>query len=252
MHADADFEISDLIQNPVANSPMMYELQHYNAHFPVSADYIYAKVDCEHPTFNAFITPEFYKEAFLVAKISRKDGKIEELLHHFPESYQQYRFVPFHIFFDFHIGSSGKQWMTFEVDPTIYVFDASSNLVSSFGEPGVNMRNKYPETRTLEVAFETDLYLESRFKVGFYKDVFVDEEADIVFRTYRTGSTEQATGEELKNPLRLQIYQGEQLISDTTVPERFRLIGKVSERKYIADGYFDEMGEQQGFYVLSI
>ncbi|EIM71626.1 hypothetical protein A3SI_20347, partial [Nitritalea halalkaliphila LW7] len=197
-------------------------------------------------------TPEFYKEAFLVAKISRKDGKIEELLHHFPESYQQYRFVPFHIFFDFHIGSSGKQWMTFEVDPTIYVFDASSNLVSSFGEPGVNMRTKYPETRTLEVAFETDLFLESRFKDGFYKDVFVDEEADIVFCTYRTGGTEQVTGEELKNPLRLQIYQGEQLISDTAVPERFRLIGKVSERKYIADGYFDEMGEQQGFYVLSI
>ncbi|GHB54061.1 hypothetical protein [Mongoliitalea lutea] len=251
VYADAAYEVDQLIQNPVASSTMMYELQHYNDHFPVSGDYFYAKVDCEHPTFNAFINPSFYKEAFLVAKISRRDGKMEELLYHFPETYQQYRFVPFHIFFDFHVGSSGKHWLTFEIDPTIYVYDASKSLVSTFGVPGVNMRTSYPETRTLDVAFDTDLYRQSRFKDGFYKDIFVDEEANLVFRTYRTGTNNQTIGEESENPLRLQIYEAEQLVSDIAVPGKFRLIGKVADRRYIADGFYDETAEKQGFYVLS-
>lgn len=113
------------------------------------------------------------------------------------------------------------------------------------------MKTDYEESQILEVAFDTDLYRYSRKNMGYFKDIFVDEQNGLVFRTYRQGSEQEDLWDETYNPLRLQIFKEGQLVEDFPVPGRFRILGKIGER-YVADGLFDERNEQQGFYLMSI
>lgn len=248
----ATVSFQELQENPKGKYIEMYELEHYSARtVQVSGDFLVTKIDVEHPLFNAFTTREYYREARVLGKINPFDGEVVEILGARPESYENYSFIPFHSKFDFHWTDTDRIYMTYEVDSTIYVYDPSWNLIDSFGAAGKDMKTDYEESQILEVAFDTDLYRYSRKNMGYFKDIFVDEQNGLVFRTYRQGSEQEDLWDETYNPLRLHIFKDDQLVEDYPVPGRFRILGKIGER-YVADGLFDERNEQQGFYLMSI
>ena len=174
-----------------------------------------------------------------------------EMLGTRPDSYEEYEYIPFHVMLDYHWTSDNSIYVTYEADSLIYVYDTSWNLKDSFGEAGIGMNTDYVESQTLDVAFDVKYFNYARNREGFYKDIYVDEEEGLVFRTYRQGSDRQDLLDETGNPLRLQIYRNKKLMEDFSVPGRFRILGKVGER-YVADGYYDEQNEKQGFYLLNL
>jgi len=242
----------EMMDNPKGEYIGMYELMNYNAKTVELPDgHLVTKVDVEHPMFNAFISRSYYKEGRILGKINPISGEVMEVFGTRPESYEQYGFVPFHARMDYHYATNGLIYVTHEIDPTIYVYDQNWELKDSFGTGGVGMKMEYKETQTLDVAFESSYFSHSRKNEAYYKDIYVDEEVELVFRTYRQGSDTADLLDETFNPLRLQIYHQKVLIEDVSVPGRFRILGKIG-KKYIADGLFDEQNEKQGFYLLNL
>ncbi len=242
----------DLVNNPKGHTiGGIYEIQYYNEKNRISPDgYILVKLDVEHPKFNAFSTRAFYREAFLLGKVNPNSGALQQMIGKRPESYEQYSYVPFHSFFDYELYDGGYLF-TYDIDPVIYQHDASFKIIDQFGEPGIDMNQNYEETNRIEAAFDSDKFSASRKNDGYYLNVYADESRDLVFRTYRQGSTKTDLQSEDENPLRLQIYHQKKLIDDIAVPGRFKIIGKSGDT-YIADGFFDEMNEKQGVYQLKI
>ncbi len=245
--------VADLMSNPNPKSPLMYELQNYNEKFEFTPEgHFWSKIDTEHPLFNAFATREFYREAYMIGEVDIETGGLRRLLFNRPASYENYRFVPNHIFYDYHISPSGNSWFTFEVDSLIYTYNAQLKQTQSYGRAGKDMKMNYPESDIVEAAYDNELFPNSRLRYGYYKDIYVDEESDLTFRTYRTGSADPELYDENQTPLRLQVYKGSEWVGDFEVPNRFKVLGKIDKGRYVADGFFDELTEKQGFYVLEI
>lgn len=242
----------EMIDNPKGEYMEMYELYHYNPKTVELPDgHLMIKLDVEHPLFNAFISREYYRESRVLGKVNPFSGMMVEMLGTRPDSYEQYRFIPFHIMLDYHWTEDNSIYVTYEADSLIYVYDPSWKLKETFGAAGKEMKTDYLESQSLDVAFESKYFYHSRKNEGFYKDIFVDEEKDLVFRTYRQGSDRQDLLDETYNPLRMQIFKEGKLLKDFGVPGRFRILGKVGD-SYVADGYFDEQNEKQGFYLLNL
>lgn len=253
MSTDDGTPVDDLMNTPDPKVPLMYELQYYNEKYQFSPEgHVWVKLDTEHPLFNAFTNREYYRQAFVIGELDIEIGGLRRLLLTRPQSYEQYRYVPYHIFFDYHLSPSGKSWFTFEIDSLIYAYNGQMQQVQSFGRAGQGMKTNYPETDYLEAAFEDERYPQSRLRYGYYKDIYVDEEEDLVFRTYRLGSADPDHYDENQTPLRMQVYKGTALAGDFEVPTRFKILGKTEDGRYIADGFFDELNEKQGFYVFKV
>lgn len=247
MDTDDGIPFDDLVNNPKSTYTAMYELQNYDQKTTYFDGQLLVKLDVEHPKFNGFSTRAYYKEASIFGLININTGKLKLIDLARPDSYDAYSFIPFHIFFDYHIGE-GEIFTTFESDPLIYKFDLNFKLQDSFGETGKEMLTSYPQTDRIEAAFDNSLFSDSRNKDGFYKNIFVDK--DFIFRTYRQG-TKGESYSELNNPLRLQIYSQKQLVQDIALPNRFKILGKI-EDTYFADGYFNEQEEKQGLFTIKM
>jgi hypothetical protein len=242
----------EMMDNPKGEYMEMYELYHYNPKTVELPDgHLMIKLDVEHPLFNAFISREYYRESRILGKVNPFNGMMVEMLGTRPDSYEQYRFIPFHIMLDYHWTEDNSVYVTYEADSLIYVYDSYWKLKEAFGVAGKNMKTDYVESQSLDVAFESKYFFHSRKNEGFYKDIFVDEENELVFRTYRQGSDREDLLDETYNPLRMQVFREGKLLGDFGVPGRFRILGKVGDR-YVADGYFDEQNEKQGFYLLNL
>lgn len=240
----------EIMDNPKGEYIGMYELQNYNARTVELPDGdLLTKLDVEHPIFNAFISRAYYRDSRVLGKIDMLSGKVKEIKITRPASYEAFSFVPFHNKFDFDVTNTNRIYVTHEIDSLIYVYDQDWNLKESFGVAGKEMNTNYIQSQNLDVAFESNYFYASRKSEGFYKDIFVDEENELVFRTYRQGSNRQDLLDETHNPLRLQIFKRNKLIGDYSVPGKFKILGKVGVQ-YIADGFFDEQNEKQGFYTL--
>lgn len=238
----------ELLNQPKANHAAIYELQNYDQKTSYFNEQLLVKLDVEHPQFNGFSTRAYYKEASILGLVELTTGKLSLIPQARPASYDQYSYIPFHIFFDYDL-SDKQVIVTFEPDPSIYRFDTDFNLLGSFGQEGQDMQTSYPQTNRIETAFDNSLFSDSRSKDGFYKYIFVD--GDRVFRTYRQGSNSADLNTEEKNPLRMQLYTKEALANDIGVPSRFRIIGKIGDT-YFADGYYNEQDEEQGLYRLKV
>lgn len=240
----------EIMDNPKGEYIGMYELQNYNARTVELPDGdLLTKLDVEHPIFNAFISRAYYRDSRVLGKIDMLSGKVKEIKITRPATYEAFNFVPFHNKFDFDVTNTNLIYVTHEIDSLIYVYDQDWNLKESFGAAGKEMNTNYTQSQNLDVAFESNHFYASRKSEGFYKDIFVDEENELVFRTYRQGSDRQDLLDETYNPLRLQIFKRNKLIGDYSVPGKFKILGKVGVQ-YIADGFFDEQNEKQGFYIL--
>jgi hypothetical protein len=241
----------EMMDNPKGEYTEMYELLHYNPKTVELPDgNLVIKLDVEHPIFNAFISREYYRESRILGKVNPFNGMMIEMLGTRPDSYEQYAYIPFHVMMDYHWAADNSIYVTYEADSTIYVYDPSWKLKETFGAAGIGMKTGYVESKSLDVAFESKYFYHSRKNEGFYKDIFVDEENGLVFRTYRQGSDRQDLLDETGNPIRMQVFLEGKLLVDFSVPGRFRILGKVGDR-YVADGYFDEQNEKQGFYLLN-
>ncbi|MHA7130685.1 hypothetical protein [Algoriphagus namhaensis] len=241
----------EMLNNPKGEYMEMYELLHSNPKTTELPDgHLVIKLDVEHPLFNAFTTRTYYRESRVLGRVNPFNGMMVEMLGARPDSYENYEFIPFHVMLDYHWTGDDTIYVTYEADSMIYVYDPAWKVIKSFGAAGVGMKTNYVQSQTLDVALESKYFLYSRKNEGFYKDIFVDEDSDFVFRTYRQGSDRQDLVDETENPLRLQVFVGEKLVGDFPVPGRFRILGKV-EDQYVADGYFDEQNEKQGFYLLN-
>ena len=247
MDTDDGVPFDDLVNNPKPSYTAIYELQNYDQKTTYFDGQLLVKLDVEHPKFNAFSTRAYYKEASIFGLININTGKLKLIDLARPDSYDAYSFIPFHIFFDHHIGER-EIFTTFESDPLIYKFDFNFKLQDSFGDTGQEMLTSYPQTDRIEAAFDNSLFSDSRNKDGFYKNIFVDK--DFIFRTYRQG-TKGESYSELNNPLRLQFYSQKQLVQDIALPNRFKILGKI-EDTYFADGYFNEQEEKQGLFTIKM
>lgn len=242
----------EMMDNPKGEYIGMYEIQNYNAKtVPLSDGYLITKIDVEHPIFNAFITRDYYRESRILAKVNPFSGVVQEILGTRPDSYESYQFVPFHNKFDFHISADNHYYITHEIDSMIYVFDSNWELKESFGASGIDMKTNYLESQNLDVAFDSKQFYFSRKNEGYYKDIYIDEENNLVLRTYRQGSDRQDLLDETYNPLQLQVFKDNKLLGDFSVPGRFKVLGKAGDY-YVVDGYFDEQNEKQGFYLMTI
>jgi len=241
----------EMMDNPKGEYMEMYELLHYNPKTVQLPDgHLVIKLDVEHPIFNAFISREYYRESRVLGKVNLFNGMMVEMLGTRPDTYEEYSFIPFHVMLDYHWTADNSIYVTYEADSMIYVYDRSWKLKETFGAAGIDINTDYLESQNLDVAFESKYFYHSRKNEGFYKDIFVDEENELVFRTYRQGSDSQDLLDETYNPLRMQIFREGKLLGDFSVPGRFRILGKVGD-SYVADGYFDEQNEKQGFYLLN-
>lgn len=247
MDTDGGVPFDDLVNNPKSTYTGMYELQNYDQKTTYFDGQLLVKLDVEHPMFNGFSTRAYYKEASIFGLININIGKLKLIDLARPDSYDAYSFIPFHIFFDYHLGER-EIFTTFEPDPLIYQYDLNFELQDSFGEPGKEMLTSYPQTDRIEAAFDNSLFSDSRNKDGFYKNIFVYK--DFIFRTYRQG-TKSESYSELNNPLRLQIYLDKVLVQDMTLPKRFKILGKIGDT-YFADGYFNEQEEEQGLFTIKM
>lgn len=242
----------EMMDNPKGEYMEMYELLHYNPKTVQLPDgHLVIKLDVEHPTFNAFTSRVYYRDGRVLGKVNPINGMMVEMLGTRPESYEEYAYIPFHVMLDYHWTADNSIYVTYEADSTIYVYDHSWKLKETFGTAGIGMKTDYVESQSLDVALESKYFFHSRKNEGFYKDIFVDEASGLVFRSYRQGSDRQDLSEESENPLRMQIYREGKLVKDFSVPGRFRILGRVGDR-YVADGYFDEQNEKQGFYLLNL
>lgn len=248
----SDVSYDELMDNPKGQNIGMYEPQNYNSKTSELPDgNLATKIDVEHPIFNAFISREYYRDGRILGKINLLTGQVVEILGTRPASFEAYRFIPFHNKMDYHWTKDNLIFVTHEIDSLIYVYDIGWNLKETFGTAGLDIKTNYVESQRINVAFESKYFYHSRKNEGFYKDIFVDDEESIVFRTYRQGSDRQDLLDETENPLRLQVFKERKLVGDFSAPARFRILGKIGE-KYVADGYFDEQNEKQGFYLLTI
>lgn len=220
----------EMVENPKGEYMEMYELLHYNPKTIELPDgHLVIKLDVEHPTFNAFTARSYYRESRVLGKVNPINGIMVEMLGTRPESYEAYSYIPFHVMLDYHWTADNSIYVTYEADSTIYVYDPSWKLKETFGAAGIAMKTNYVESQNLDVALESKYFFHSRKNEGFYKDIFVDEDSDLVFRTYRQGSDRQDLSEESENPLRVQVYLEGKLVKDFSVPGRFRILGKVGD-----------------------
>lgn len=250
--SESTVSYDEMMDNPKGEYLDMYELYHYNQKSTELPDgQLATKLDVEHPIFNAFTSRAYYRESRVLGKVDPSTGMMAEMLGTRPDSYEQYKFIPFHVMMDYHWTKDNAIYVTYEPDSMIYVYDSQWQLKDTFGARGLAMKTNYAESQSLDVAFESDLFFASRNKDGYYKDIFVDEENGLIFRSYRQGSDRQDLLDETENPLRIQVFHKGKLIEDFSAPGRFRILGKVGDR-YVADGYFDERNEKQGFYLLKI
>lgn len=242
----------EMLNNPKGEYMEMYELLHYNPKtIEIPDGHLVIKLDVEHPTFNAFTTREYYRDSRVLGKVNPFNGMMVEMIGTRPDTYEQYEYIPFHVMLDYHWTVDDAIYVTYEADSLIYVYDSNWKLKDAFGAAGINMKTNYGESQTLDVALQSKYFFHSRKNDGFYKDIYVDEGEGLVFRTYRQGSDRQDLLDETGNPLRMQVFSDGKLIGDFSVPGRFRILGKVGDQ-YVADGYFDEQNEKQGFYLLKL
>ena len=246
--------IKELEDNPKPTYRGIYEVKYFGNKYGLLEDkYIIFNIESTHPKFNGFFTnvsKEYYTTAKVFAKMDLENTTVEELIGNYSSLYVTNNSIPN---FDFQHYDIGKDsiFTGFEADSLIYVYDKQFNIQYAFGRSGKGIKQSYTKTHTYEEAMK--IFHKEHIANGFYDDIKYFPETSFLFRCYTTGANrpEVEWTEHGSNPRRMQIYQGNTLIADVTVPYQFKVIG-FDGTYYYADGYIDEKKEQLGFYKFSL
>lgn len=222
----------ETITNPDPHEPILYTLDYANLKLvPDSKNNLYLPIYSEHPYFNGLISREYYEEGRILLKLDLSSGKVTELLGRRSQEYLKYKFLPQHATFSFDIDINDYFYISHEIDSLIYVYDRRFHPLYSFGFKGKNMNTDYTELSEFDAKKFRRLYFEDRPKKGYYKDIYVCKEADLIFRSYSRGIYSPFDG--------LQIYKSNILIGDVDVPKGFKVAGYIPPYFY-SDIFLDE------------
>ncbi|MBN1118632.1 MAG: hypothetical protein JXA77_15580 [Bacteroidales bacterium] len=242
--------LRELSKNPDPEYHDLYEVKYFENSFKAFDDqHIIFSIETSHPNFNFCTTKEYYKTSRIFAKLNIETNRIDEIFGTKSEKYLSYNLLPI---YDYHYYDIANDtiFINFEPDYLIYMYDKKYRPINAFGVPGKIINDDYLQTLTIKEydnSFHSD-----RAKRGFYNHLKYIPTTNYLFRNYYTGKKE-SENEDTPNPLRLQIYQKENIVGDVEVPAKFRVIGYTAPW-YYADGYIDESGEDiiVGFYRFKI
>lgn len=231
------------LNNPQAEMKSIYEL---NVGWPpaqnnsvlLSDEAVLLPIECSHPDFNAYMHEKYYKEAFAFGEFDINDGKIKSMMGKRSPIYLDYKFIPN---FDFYsITNYNEDYLvSFAPDSLLWVYDKGFQLKTAFGVGASTMKQDYPLTKGVEAL---DTFTEDVSNHGYYTYIYFDSKSGLIFRSYFTGEDNQGG---------LQVYKGNVLIGEFTVPFRFRVFGAAGDYFY-ADGYVDEENNQLGVYKFQM
>jgi hypothetical protein len=237
----------DMVNSPKGSMLGLYELdwksKGQNTSFIIdeSGSQVLLPITMSHPTLNGYMSEEYYQSVAILGRYDLKKKMVMEGFGRRSDKYLEQKFVP-NFDFSFFTKNKNEILVSFAIDPLIHVFGADGELVYKFGIEGVDIRESYPKTNTIEDAL--DNYKLDLEKAGFYHLIYLDEVNNLTFRTYFP----EGAG---KGYSRLQVYQDKTLIGDVRVPERFRILGKIGD-SYFADGVVDEINDRLGIYKFKL
>jgi len=231
------------LNNPQADMTSIYELSvgwppAQNNSLLIDDESILMPIECTHPDFNAYMHEEYYQEAFAFGEFDIKSGKLVRMRGKRSPVYLDHKFIPN---FDFYtISNFGEDYLiSFAPDSLIWVYDENFQPKTAFGISASSMKQNYPLTKGTEAL---GTFLEDVSNYGYYTYIYHEPKSELIFRSYFTGEGNEGG---------LQIYKGDVLIGEFSVPFRFRVFGADGDYFY-ADGFVDEESHQLGVYKFKL
>lgn len=211
-------------------------------------DHIYVPIYSQHEYFNAFRSKDYYLNGRILAEINLKNGRVNKIFGRRSPMYLQYKYLGQHSFFSYDMNSNQEFYVNHEIDPKIYVYSLSGDLIYSFGISGKDMDTSYTQFQLDGDIYNEangnkirDMYFENRPTKGYY--TYLKCIGSNTFRSYRRGGHSSNDG--------LQIYEDRVLIGDIDVPKTFRVIGKIDDYIYGCVD-IDEINERILLYRFQI
>jgi hypothetical protein len=237
----------ELMNNPRPDYQGIYEVKYFQNKITfINDSIILFNIESSHPLFNFLMHKEYYKESRIFAKLNYNTELVDEIFGYKPLTYLNYHFIPSFDYYHYYI-CDDKIYINFEPDSLIYIYDFDFNFIKAFGLAG-NMKNiNYIETDTYQKYY--NLVKDERTSKGYYYDIYVIPEKNIILRCYKTGITPESDSE--INPERMQIYRNDTLIGDIPTPFRFKNI-TFKKPYFYADGYIDAENNIVGFYRFKL
>lgn len=183
-------------------------------------------------------TKKYFQNVHILLKINKKTGKIERVIGNYPPFYEQKHAAFMEVYYD--IDPQNQFYVSFEMDSSIYCYDANFEPLYTFGEQGKNM-TAYDKSYSMETLLQERMNI--RNKYSYYHHLKYLPELDMLFRSYTRPNDEKQDG--------LQIYQGKTLIADVSVPKKMYVLGYSAPYVYVTSG-LDEMSESFALYRFEI
>lgn len=208
---------------PPTDDPGLYSLDYINMDVEYFGSKLYFTIGTDHPYCHPFL-PIYYQECPIIVEVDFWSGTWEEMFGRRSPSYKNYNGLGQFSFSRFEIDDKGRFYVSFEIDPRIYVYDREFNPLHSFGMNGHDMDTTYTnlyikgnihDPENLEKVRE--ITESDRSTKGYYKSMKLFDELDLLFRTYSKNESAKVDG--------LQVYHNEILIGDVQVPESFEVVG---------------------------
>ncbi|MXV14070.1 hypothetical protein [Hufsiella ginkgonis] len=241
---------SFLENNPGGEESGIYEVKYFQNKFVLldSNTYLF-NIESLHPKYNGYLAADnYYKTAHLVAKMDAASGKVTDLMGNYTDVYLKYKYLPNLANWKYDLVQDSV-YLTFEIDERIYVMDKDFHPVRSFGLKPDSMKMNYIPTNTFKAAGAR--YKEDRATKCYFSDIKFIKEKNLLLRVYTTGAPAGSYSETAPQHQRMQVYRGNTLIGDVSVPPEFKVLG-YDERYVYADGLHDSANSRVGVYRFRI
>ncbi len=171
-------------------------------------------------------TTNYFRNAHILMKMNMLTGQVERLLGGFPSFYERKYAVFQEVSFD--IDPVKKRFfVSYDADSLIYCYDKDYKPLYSFGWQGKNMKVDYNSYSWESLLKQRD---KIRSKYSYYHNIKYIKDIDLLFRPYKK------TPESDSDCDGLQIYRGQTLIADVTVPRNLTVLGYSAPYVYATTG----------------
>lgn len=181
----------------------------------------------------------YYRQAALLGAVQLKDARVQAVLGKRSSVYETYNNIPG---FDFASADvrNDTLYVSAAIDSAVQVYGPDNTYLYAFGCSGKNMNQQYPEAANeKEDKANSSKALSAS---GYYYHLFCDPGSDFIFRSH---TTHEGAGSGL------QVYQGNTLVAEAQVPQRFNVVGKIGNW-YYADGMVSQYNKLLGVYRFQL
>jgi hypothetical protein len=224
-------------------NPVIYSFVYPKLIVRESKNRIFFNIMAQHPEFNFLDNHNaYYEQSRVLSEMDPITGKTLSIFGRFSPFYKKNDFTLNHVsLLNFDVSEkTGHFYLNFEADPIIYEFDSNFKPIQSFGVLGKNMSPKYKKLATIE-DFQKNVDLD-RASTHYFTWLEYVEEDDLLFRSYSLGNSENDG---------LQIYKGNVLIADVSVPKGLKVLGKLGN-SFISQPITDEVNDKMIFYTFRL